>query len=137
MYKGVLVQDVPNAAWIFGYTNASWTLKADIAAEYICRLLNHMQDRGQQVFVARDEQGCALDASVMSSLNSGYVRRGADLLPRQGDRAPWQVLNDYRTDARLLCKAPIEDAVLHFEAFRAVRSQQSDATSTQELEAGR
>ena len=119
VYKGVLVQDVPNAAWIFGYTNASWTLKADIAAEYICRLLNHMQDRGQQVVVARDEQGCALDASVMSSLNSGYVKRGADLLPRQGDRAPWQVLNDYRTDARLLRKAPIEDGVLRFEAFRA------------------
>lgn len=127
VYKGVLVQDVPNAAWIFGYTNASWTLKADIAAEYVCRLLNHMHEHDQQVCVARDTQGCALATSVMSSLNSGYVRRGADLLPRQGDRAPWQVLNDYRVDARLLRKAPIEDGVLQFEAWRGTTSSADEA----------
>ena len=137
VYKGVLVQDVPNAAWIFGYTNASWTLKADIAAAYVCRLLNHMQDRGQQVFIARDEQGCALDSSVMSSLNSGYVRRGAALLPRQGDRAPWQVLNDYRLDAQLLRDGPIEDGILQFEAFQAAEAaaEISEPAAVQRAEA--
>ncbi|WP_068829286.1 flavin-containing monooxygenase [Pseudomonas sp. BMS12] len=140
VYKGVLVQDVPNAAWIFGYTNASWTLKADIAAEYVCRLLNHLGEHGQQVFVARDEQGCALDSSVMSSLNSGYVRRADGILPRQGDRAPWQVLNDYRKDVQLLCKGPIEDGILRFEAFRAGGAEETagaEGDCVQELQAGR
>ena len=60
-YKGVLVENIPNLAWIFGYTNASWTLKSDIAGDYLCRLFKHMDDNGHAVATPRDVEDCALD----------------------------------------------------------------------------
>ena len=113
-YKGVLVENMPNLAVVFGYTNASWTLKADIAAKYVCRLLNHMDARGHRVAVPRDAEGCAEDSSVMDALNSGYVKRAANRLPRQGSKLPWRVLNHYRRDKTMLVDEPIEDGILQF-----------------------
>jgi len=115
-YKGVLVEDAPNLATIFGYTNASWTLKADIAADYICRLLRHMDANGYQMAVPRDDEGVADDSSVMGALNSGYVKRAADRLPRQGKKLPWRVLNHYSRDKEMLLEEPIDDGILEFEA---------------------
>lgn len=113
-YKAVLIQDVPNFAAIYGYTNAPWTLKSDLASAYLCRLLNYMDAHGHAVVVPRDEQGCMAQGSVMDSLSSGYVRRGAGALPRQGQKYPWRVLNHYEKDRQMLLKDPIEDAALHF-----------------------
>lgn len=113
-YKGVLLQDIPNLAWIFGYINASWTLKADMAAAYVCRLLQHMQHRGLDMVTARAPQGQALDESIVAALQSGYAQRGAPLLPRQGRTLPWRVLHNPEKDRALLLKAPIEDAALEF-----------------------
>lgn len=112
-YKAVLVQDTPNMAAIFGYTNASWTLKVDVAAAYVCRLIKHMDDNGYQSAVARDfEDNLLADTSAMDSLRSGYVKRGGDGLPRQGRKYPWKVLNHYQRDSKVLVKKPIEDGIL-------------------------
>jgi cation diffusion facilitator CzcD-associated flavoprotein CzcO len=121
-YKGVLVEDAPNLATIFGYTNASWTLKADIAADYICRLLNHMDANGYRAATPHDEEGCSEDVPVMGALNSGYVRRAADRLPRQGSKLPWRVTNHYSRDKEMLLEEPIEDGILEFEPALAYKA---------------
>jgi cation diffusion facilitator CzcD-associated flavoprotein CzcO len=120
-YKGVMVEGVPNAAVVFGYTNASWTLKADIACEYVCRLINHMDTKGygQVVAIATDDDRS--DVSVMSTLNSSYVHRADTVLPRQGTRAPWRVLNNYIVDVPMLRYGRIDDGHLHFTPRTAVR----------------
>jgi cation diffusion facilitator CzcD-associated flavoprotein CzcO len=114
-YKGVLLEGVPNATVVFGYTNAAWTLKADLAAEYTCRLLNHMDAHGYTQAVARARDADRGPDSAMGSLNSGYVRRGNDRLPRQGTHGPWKITNDYRRDRPMLLRAPIDDGVLQFK----------------------
>jgi monooxygenase len=114
-YKGVLVQDVPNMAWIFGYINASWTLKSDIAGAYLRRLMQHMDANGIEVATPRDAEDCALDAGILDALQSGYVQRAKETQPRQGTKLPWRVLNHYERDSRMLLVEPIDDGVLHFE----------------------
>jgi cation diffusion facilitator CzcD-associated flavoprotein CzcO len=113
-YKGVLVEGVPNLAVIFGYINFSWTAKVDIAGEYLCRLLEHLESTGKRVVLPRNTDARTTGASIMNSLNSGYVARGADALPRQGDRAPWHVRHNIREDRRSLLREPIDDGVLEF-----------------------
>lgn len=117
LYKGVLMQDLPNFSWILGYTNASWTLKADLSAMYICRLIRHMQAAGMGVAVARDTVGCKLPESVMGALNSGYIARASDRMPRQGSRLPWRTSSHYPSDKKTLLSAPIDDGVLSFQPF--------------------
>ncbi|MGA8255237.1 MAG: NAD(P)/FAD-dependent oxidoreductase [Nocardioides sp.] len=114
-YKGVLVEDLPNLAWIFGYTNAPWTLKSDIAGKYLCRLLRHMDEHGHRVATPRDREECALDMGMLDQLQSGYVQRAKDTLPRQGDKHPWKVLMHYRQDSAMLLDEPIDDGLLAFE----------------------
>jgi cation diffusion facilitator CzcD-associated flavoprotein CzcO len=113
-YKSVLIEDVPNAAMVLGYTNASWTLKADLAAEYVCRLLNHMDAHGYTQVVAHADDDDRSAEPILGSLDSGYVRRGAHLVPRQGTRGPWKVTNDYLRDAPMLRRGAIDDGVLQF-----------------------
>ena len=111
-YKGVLVENIPNLAWIIGYTNASWTLKSDIAGAYLCRLFKHMDDNGHTVATPHDVENCALDIGMFEQLNSGYVKRGQDTLPRQGSKHPWKVLMHYEQDSKILLEDPVEDGVL-------------------------
>jgi cation diffusion facilitator CzcD-associated flavoprotein CzcO len=117
-YKGVLLEGVPNASVIFGYTNASWTLKVDIACEYTCRLLNHMDRRRYAQVVAHATEADRGGDSVMSALAAGYVQRGNDRLPRQGTRGPWRVRNDYVRDVPVLRYGPIEDGILQLTRAR-------------------
>ncbi|MGX1809498.1 flavin-containing monooxygenase [Nocardia sp. NPDC055321] len=114
-YKGALLSNVPNAMVILGYTNASWTLKADLAAEYFCRLLNHMRAEGYSQVVAVPEEGDRSEASLMGgALTSGYIQRGDGVMPRQGTRGPWLVINNYFRDRAMLRKGAIEDGILRF-----------------------
>ncbi len=113
-YKAVMIDGVPNFGVLFGYTNATWTLKADIAARYLCRLMRHMRRNGYASACPMAPQGMVTEASAMDALNSGYVRRAADRLPRQGRELPWKVLNHYRRDRRMLLHEPLEDGVLQF-----------------------
>jgi monooxygenase len=118
-YKAVLLENLPNAALIFGYVNASWTLKADLAARYLCRLLNHLDATGNTQFVARAHPADRTTGSMLDALKAGYVHRGAAHMPRQGTHGPWKVRNNYLYDARVLRYAPIDDGVLHFTARTA------------------
>jgi len=114
-YKGVLMEGVPNMAWVFGYTNASWTLKADLAAAYVCRVLNYLEENRLAVVTPRAE--CAQsqqDHSIMDALGSGYVQRASHLLPRQGQGHPWKVMNHYAYDRHVLLEEPVEDGFLAF-----------------------
>jgi cation diffusion facilitator CzcD-associated flavoprotein CzcO len=117
-YKSVMIENVPNAAMIFGYTNASWTLKADIAVEFACRIINHMDANGYQQVVARAQPGDRGDGSILGSLQSGYVERGKAAMPRQGTKAPWIVLNNYLRDAPTLRRTKLEDGLLQFSRAR-------------------
>ncbi len=112
IYKGILVEEAPNLAALFGYINFTWTAKVDLAASYLSRLFQHLDATGQEVAVPRRGSASSTGDSIMDRLNSGYVARGADALPRQGNTAPWQVRHDYRHDRRLLLKDPIDDGVL-------------------------
>lgn len=111
-YKGVLLDGMPNAAVLFGYINASWTLKVDLAAQYVCRLLQRMDERAVDVVVPRAPPGQALDVCILDALTSGYVTRGEAALPRQGREAPWRVTHRYEVDRRVLLDDPVDDGWL-------------------------
>ena len=114
-YRGVLVENIPNLAFVFGYTNASWTLKADIAGAYLCRLFKHMDDNGHAVATPRDDEDSALDMGMLDQLQSGYVQRAKGELPRQGSKLPWKVLMHYKKDSKMLLQDPVDDGMLRFE----------------------
>lgn len=119
IYKNVMVEGIPNAAMIFGYTNISWTLKVDIAAEYLCRLLNLMDKRGYHSVVARDTENSRGEDTILGSLNSGYIKRADDRLPRQGTHGPWKSTQNYLEDVKTLRFEPIEDGYLEFDGKRS------------------
>ncbi len=111
-YKGMMLSDVPNMAMTFGYTNASWTLKADLTAGYVCRLLNHMQRHGYST--ACPKRDAAVRPQPFLSFTSGYVVRAQALLPKQGDRAPWQVHQNYLADLMTIRWGKLADGVMQF-----------------------
>ncbi|MGN6189234.1 MAG: flavin-containing monooxygenase [Conexibacter sp.] len=112
-YKGMMFSGVPNMAVTLGYTNASWTLKGDLCAEYVCRLLNHMAAHAYRRVVPK-----APDASQprhpFIDLRSGYVLRSLDQLPKQGDRPPWRMYQNYPRDIRMMRHGPLEDEAIEF-----------------------
>jgi monooxygenase len=112
-YKGLMLSDLPNAALAFGYINASWTLRADLTSEYVCRLLNHMDRYSYRVVYPKADPTVAPQAFM--SLSSGYVQRSQEQLPKQGDRAPWKVKPSYWADLMLLRWSKLEDGVLQLE----------------------
>lgn len=120
-YKGIMCSDVPNLVSVFGYINASWTLRADLTAEWFCRLLNHMRDRGADVAVPRvpDALQSMPDRDWIEGFSAGYMRRVMHRFPRQGDRAPWVNPQDYRRDRELFLKSAIDDGSLHFHSVSA------------------
>jgi len=99
-YKGMMFSDVPNFAISFGYTNASWTLKADLTSNYVTRLLNAMQKRGLRQVTPR--LGAPVEAVPFLEFTSGYVQRAAAQLPRQGTRKPWRLHQNYTRDVMAL-----------------------------------
>jgi hypothetical protein len=103
---------VPNFVFTIGYTNASWTLKADLVAEFTCRLLEHLARHGHRSVVPVRDPSVA-EVPLMD-FTSGYVLRALDQLPRQGDREPWRLRQSYLRDRRTLRRAPLDDGVLQF-----------------------
>jgi monooxygenase len=112
IYKGMMLSGVPNLFLAFGYTNASWTLRSDLTARAVCRLINHMDRKGSKVCIPR--VGADLERRPIMELKSGYVQRAASLLPSQGDRAPWRVPQNYVQDLVRMTLSPIDEA-LEFE----------------------
>jgi monooxygenase len=114
-YKGALYSDIPNLASVFGYTNASWTLKADLICGFVCRLLNHMQKRGYDQCMPRNTDPTVQRLPPVD-FSSGYFQRAMDKLPRQGQRRPWRIYQNYLLDLLALRFASVEDGVLEFAA---------------------
>jgi monooxygenase len=112
-YKGMMLSGVPNLAIALGYTNASWTLKCDLVAEYVCRLLNHMDEHGYARCTPRAPDP-ALPREPFIDLMSGYVLRSIDELPKQGPRAPWRLYQNYIRDVLLLKRGPLVDEGIEF-----------------------
>ncbi|MFJ9037317.1 flavin-containing monooxygenase [Streptomyces sp. NPDC102406] len=120
LYKAVLLEGVPNLSLVIGYTNASWTLKADLAADYTARLLAHMRRHGHDIATPVAADGDRSEFSVMGeALTSGYIARADEVMPRQGTRDPWRLWNNYYRDRAMLQDAPIEDGPLRFDTAGA------------------
>jgi cation diffusion facilitator CzcD-associated flavoprotein CzcO len=112
-FRGAMISDVPNLAFAFGYINQSWTLGADLTAQYVCRLLNYMDKHGYQRCTPRPVT--RVDGSTpFIELSSGYVRRGGDLFPRQGSTDPWYRPPHYPHNHRTMMRAPVGDPALEF-----------------------
>ncbi|NVC94708.1 NAD(P)/FAD-dependent oxidoreductase [Vibrio natriegens] len=114
IYKGIMIEDVPNYGWIFGYTNAPWTLKADIGGRYLCNLFRHMDQHGFGVARPVDTGSSSKGVSMLDGFAPGYMERAKDRMPRQGKEAPWVVTMHYGKDKKALTEEPIEDSVLQF-----------------------
>jgi cation diffusion facilitator CzcD-associated flavoprotein CzcO len=112
-YKGVLLSGIPNLAVVVGYTNASWTLKCDLTCQYVCRLINHMDEHGYDYVVA--DRDPSVPEVPFIDLQSGYVKRALHLFPKQGDRAPWRLKQNYLIDIVNLRMKPVEDEGLRFD----------------------
>ena len=113
VYRGMMFANVPNLAQVFGYTNASWTLKSDLTGDYVCRVLNHMRKSGARTVVPRLEQGEAEEEPLMG-LSAGYVQRSAGELPKQGKELPWRLYQNYILDFLNLRFTRLRDDVLEF-----------------------
>jgi cation diffusion facilitator CzcD-associated flavoprotein CzcO len=125
MYKGMMVEDVPNFAFAVGYTNASWTLKADLTCQYVCRLLNHMDANGFEVVkpVNRDP---SVGHEPFIDFNSGYVLRAIEKFPKQGTKAPWKLYQNYPRDILLLRHGSLEDEAIEFSRRGAASEAASE-----------
>ncbi len=112
-YKGMMLNDVPNMAYVVGYTNASWTLKADLVSEYVCRLLQHMEQSGQRQCTPR-----LTDAHVKTQqwidFTSGYIQRALHKFPMQGDKTPWCLHQNYARDVLNLRYGSLHDGAMEF-----------------------
>ena len=112
-YKGTMFSDVPNLAFVFGYTNASWTLRADLISEYVCRLIKYMDDYGLDIATPR--MVGEFDEKPFADFSSGYFQRAAHLLPKQTSVAPWKQNQSYGHDMMDLRFGAIEDGALEFK----------------------
>jgi monooxygenase len=115
-YKSMMYSDVPNLVSTFGYINASWTLKADLTAEFVCRLINHMDKTNTRQCTPR-LQGSDLDMPArpwIEGFSSGYIQRQLHLLPKQGDHAPWVNTQNYGLDKKIIRDGDIADGVMEF-----------------------
>ena len=108
-----MLSDVPNLAFTIGYTNASWTLKADLVAEYLCRLLNHMDANGYEVCASHLNDPSVKEEPILD-FTSGYVQRSVAEFPRQGSRAPWRVYQNYALDRMMLKRTRVDDDEMEF-----------------------
>ncbi len=111
VYKGMMLCGVPNLAETFGYTNASWTLKADLTAEYVCRLLDTMDACGMRQATPHPPDP-SLPTEPFIDFSSGYVTRAVDELPKQGVTAPWRLHQNYLRDTWLLRHGPVVDGMV-------------------------
>ena len=112
-YKGMMLSGVPNFALSFGYVNASWTLRADLTCEYVCRLIKLMDKKGVDCCVPLDDKTAYGDDDLID-FTSGYVKRGLHLMPKQGNKAPWKNYQNYLKDIFAVRLFSIKDSNLNF-----------------------
>ena len=117
-YKAMMYSAVPNLVSVFGYTNASWTLKADLTCEYVCRLINWMDAHSVQAATPTNTDPAVTEVPWFD-LTSGYVQRTVDRFPKQGSKLPWKVNQNYLRDIKLLRKSKLDDGVIKFSKATA------------------
>jgi monooxygenase len=122
VYKGMMFSDVPNLAFAVGYTNASWTLKCDLTAEYVCRLVNHMDRHGYAICTPRLNDQDVGEQPVID-FTSGYVQRALPNLPRQGLKMPWRLHQNYMKDLSMMRYGRIDDSAMEFKAVQMGTAQ--------------
>lgn len=125
-YRGVLLEDLPNMGLVFGYTNASWTLKADLVMQYVCRIMNHMSATGEKVVVPTNS-GQDAGGVPFVDLQSGYVERANNVMPQQGQRLPWRLYQNYLLDFLMLRFGSLRDGKLQFKRATSVSSSEKPA----------
>jgi cation diffusion facilitator CzcD-associated flavoprotein CzcO len=112
-YKGMMLSGVPNCAFTVGYTNASWTLKADLTSQYVCRVLAHMDAHGYRKSVPEISDP-SVEEMPLLDFTSGYVLRSLHEFPKQGSKEPWKLRQNYVLDIRTIRRGPIEDGAMTF-----------------------
>jgi len=130
-YKGCMFSNLPNLAVVFGYLNASWTLRADINSDYVCRVLNEMRKRNAQIAVPvlTPEAEAAIEEDDIYDFSSGYIQRAKAIQPKNSIDYPWRLNQDYLADRKMLANDPVDDGILKLERVDEA------ARSTQEFEA--
>jgi cation diffusion facilitator CzcD-associated flavoprotein CzcO len=113
LYKGMMYSDVPNLASVFGYTNASWTLKADLVCEYVCRLLDHMERKGYRQATPRQNDPSVTEEPWVD-FSSGYIQRALAKQPKQGSKRPWKLYQNYALDLVSLRFGSVRDRAMVF-----------------------
>ena len=101
----MMLSGVPNMAFTFGYTNASWTLKADLMSEYVCRLLNYMDEKDYVTVEPRASRHAMSSELPFVDFSSGYIKRALDTLPKSGSKTPWRLKQNYLVDLRIIRRA--------------------------------
>ena len=129
VYKGMMFSDVPNLAFAIGYTNASWTLKCDLASQYVCRLLNHMDRHGYAVCTPRVNDQDIGDEPVID-FNSGYVLRSLHALPRQGSKTPWRLHQNYMKDLSMMRYGRVDDGTMEFKPAPIAQRARTEAVAS-------
>ncbi len=130
-YKACMFSNVPNFSVVFGYLNASWTLRADIVSEYVCRVLNHMRDTGTTVATPLLADPTSLTEENIFDFSSGYIQRALHIMPKNADKLPWRLSQNYVQDRIDMRTGPVDDGVLKFGKAASV----SKEASTPALEA--
>ena len=128
-YKGMMLSDFPNFAYTLGYTNASWTLKADLTSEYVCRLLNHMDAGGFRICTPEVNDPAVTEEPLLD-FSSGYVLRSIDRLPKQGSKEPWKLRQNYVLDIRTIRRGPIDDGAMRFSGTGSHSAESERALSS-------
>jgi cation diffusion facilitator CzcD-associated flavoprotein CzcO len=118
-YRGCMFSNIPNLAVVFGYLNASWTLRADNTAEYVCRVLNRMAEKRAAVAVPHLPENHGMEEDDIVVFSSGYLQRARPLIPKSAVSLPWRLNQDYFEDCRDFRRRPVDDGVLRFETRRA------------------
>ncbi len=113
-YKACMFSNVPNFSVVFGYLNASWTLRADIVSEYVCRVLNHMRDTGTTVATPLLADPTSLTEENIFDFSSGYIQRALHIMPKNADKLPWRLSQNYVQDRIDMRTGPVDDGVLKF-----------------------
>ena len=127
-YKGCMFSNLPNLAVVFGYLNASWTLRSDLNADYICRVLNLMEERGADMAVASLPEDHGLEEENVFDFSSGYLQRSLHMMPKSAVPWPWRLSQDYQLDRRRMAES-VEDGVLTLH-----KTEPTDTPMTREME---
>ncbi len=130
-YKGMMLTGLPNVAFTFGYTNASWTLKADLTSEFICRLLDYMDANGYDTVVPQYPDD-SVEPRPFVDFTPGYVLRAVDTLPRTGSKVPWRLKQNYLLDLRLIRHGKVGDSALQFSRHDAADERSREEETSDE-----